>query len=139
MISLVARLKVRAALLFAVATLCPCGSTPSYGEASTENMFREMVPGLLARTLHTTGVGATKIEVIDLVVGPDRTSAPLSLTDSGALFDVQGGEAVLIIDGKPQRVKPGDVVSVHQSQTITIDNSRAPRSLVMRLILISAK
>jgi len=95
-----------------------------------------MVPGLLGRTRFETDLGDTRIKIIDLLVGPEKTSEPISLK-GGALLDVQGGEAALIVDGKTRRVKPGDVVSLAQNQTITIDNRRAPRPLVARLILLS--
>ena len=56
---------------------------------------------------------------------------------SGALLDVVVGEASLLVDGNPLRIKPGDVLPLSQNQTIAIDNSGAARPLLMRLILFS--
>ena len=136
MTPLAARVKSCAALLLWSAMLCPFGGAPSYGQADAPEMFREMVPGLLGRTRFETDLGDTRIKIIDLLVGPEKTSQPMSLT-GGALLDVQGGEAALIVDGKARQVKPGDVVSLAQNQTIAIDNRRAKRPLVARLILLS--
>jgi hypothetical protein len=136
MTPLSARLNSCAALLLLAAMCSPFGGVPSYGQADTAGTFREIVPGLLGRTRFQTDADGNRIEIIDLLVGPEKTSEPMSLS-GGALLDVQGGEAALIVDGKTRRVKPGDVVSLAQNQTITIDNRRSPRSLVARLVLLS--
>ncbi len=96
-----------------------------------------MTPGLLGRTVFETDVGDIRIEIMDVVVGPERTSEPIVLSKGGALLEVQAGEAALIVNGKKRRVKTGDVVSLAQNRNITIDNRGAPRPLVARLILVS--
>src|SRR5262245_20926226 len=136
MTPLAAPVKSRAALLLWSAMLCLSGGTPSYGQADGPGIYREIAPGLLGRTRFETDLGDTSIKIMDLLVGPEKTSQPMSLT-GGALLDVQGGEAALIVDGKARQVKPGDVVSLAQNQTIAIDNRRAKRPLVARLILLS--
>jgi hypothetical protein len=130
-------LKYRSTLLLWVTTFCLLSSIHLYGQADAPGNFQEMVPGLLGRTVFKTDAKDIRIEIMDILVGPGKASEPIVLK-SGALLDVQGGEAVLIVDGKPHRVKPGgNAVSFAQGQTIMIDNRIAPRSLVARLILFS--
>jgi hypothetical protein len=122
--------------LLAAAVLLHLGMSPCYGEAQAPGPFRELAQNLLGRTVFKTDAGNVGLEIIDLLVGPARTSKPIPL-NGGALLDVQGGEAALIVDGKMRRIKPGDVVSLARGQSVIIDNSRARRSLVARLILVS--
>ena len=111
-------------------------SVPLFGQAAAPDEFREMVPGLLGRTLFKAEAGTSAIEIMDILVGPEKLSEPISL-NGGALLDVQGGEAAVIIDGRARRVKAGEVISMAQNQTVAIDNRRAQRSFVARLILLS--
>jgi hypothetical protein len=99
-------------------------------------MFEQVVPGLLGRTRFKGDAGGTRIEILELLVGPQQVSEPMSLR-SGALLDVVGGEASLIVDGNPRRIKLSDVVPLSQNQIIAIDNGGATRPLLARLILLS--
>src|SRR5262249_6909422 len=139
MTSLAARLKYCAALLLLAATVCPLGGCPSYGQTPDFLIFRELVPGLLSRTRYDFDDSRHPIKILDLLVGPGKISASYKLTAGGALFDVQGGQATLTVDGKRRPVEPGVIVPLAQNQTITVDNSRAPRPLVVRLVVISVK
>src|SRR5947209_4045022 len=103
----VTRLKSCGFLLLCFGMFASVGSVASYGQAESPELFQQRVPGLLGRTLFKTDVGALKIEVIDLLVGPEKTSEPISL-NGGALLDVQAGEAILTINGTVQPIKPGD-------------------------------
>jgi hypothetical protein len=137
MMSLVARFKPDTVLLAGAAAIVCCFShQPSYGQFEPPGLFEQVAPGLLGRTRFKSDAGGTRIEILDLLVGPEKISAPMPLR-SGALLDVVGGEASLIVDGNPRRIKLGDVLQFSQNQTIAIDNSGAARPLMMRLILFS--
>src|SRR5882724_8699671 len=79
-------------------------STPSFGQAAAPGEFQEMAPGLLGRTPFKAEAGTASIGIMDILVGPEKSSEPISLK-GGALLDVQGGEAALIIDGTTRRAK----------------------------------
>jgi len=113
----------------------PC-ATPAPAQTGAPGEFEQMAPGLLGRTVFKTEAGSTTVEIKDIIVGPGKTSEVITL-QGGAILDVQGGEATLLVDGKEQRVRPGNTVSLAQNQNIAIDNSRASRPLVARLILLS--
>jgi hypothetical protein len=136
MIPLAKRLRSGAHLALSCATLLPFGVGPSVGQSNEPAAFEQIVPGLLGRTVFKTEAGATTVEIIDLVVGPGKSSESLTLT-GGALLDVQAGEASLLIDGKQQRVRAGNTVTLAENQSIAIDNARASRPLVARLILLT--
>jgi hypothetical protein len=112
------------------------GGSRSFAQSDTPNVFQEIVRGLLGRTVFKTEAGKAVVEITDLLVGPGKASEAITLK-GGALLDVQGGESTLLVDGKARRVRAGDVVSLAKNQSIAIDNSRAQRSLVARLIVIS--
>jgi hypothetical protein len=136
MTPLLDRIKSGAVALAAGAIIHTLGATPVLGQTGTPNAFEQMAPGLLGRTVFKTEAGNTTVEIIDLIVGPGKASEAITLK-GGAVLDVQGGEATLLVDGKQQRVRPGNTVALAQNQNIVIDNSRATRSLVARLILLS--
>jgi hypothetical protein len=106
-------------------------------EAAPASEFRQLAPGLLSRSVFKSAAGdKLAVEILDLMVGPGQSSEAITLSGA-ALLDVQGGEATLLVDGKAQRVQAGGVVPLAQSQQLAINNSRAQRSFVARLILLS--
>jgi hypothetical protein len=137
MMSLVARFRPCTVLLAgAAAILCCFSHQPSYGQFEPPGLFEQVVPGLLGRTRFKSDAGGSRIEIIELLVGPETISEPMPVR-SGAMLDAVGGEGSLIVDGNLRRIKPGDVLPLSQNQTITFDNSGAARPLMMRLILFS--
>jgi hypothetical protein len=100
--------------------------------------YRQMVPGLLSRSVSKTEAGTVTIEIVDLLVGPNQRSEPINL-QGGAMLDVQAGNAALLVDGKQKRVRPGEVMALAQGQRVAIDNSRESRAFVVRLILFSSR
>ena len=123
-------------LMLAASILLTIDVGELFAQSAAPGNFEETTPGLLSRNVFKTEAGNTTVEIIDLLVGPGKSSEPIVLT-GGALLDVQGGSATLLVDGKAQSVQPGQVVSLAQNQRIAIDNSRAQRSFVARLVLMS--
>jgi hypothetical protein len=112
-------------------------SLPAEEAAAPASEFRQLAPGLLSRSVFKSAAGdKLAVEIFDLMVGPGQSSEAITLSGA-ALLDVQGGQATLLVDGKAQRVQAGGVVPLAQSQQLAIDNSRAQRSFVARLILLS--
>lgn len=122
--------------IFAGAFVAALGGGASLAQTDTPNTYQEMAPGLLARTVFKADAGKTAVEIIDLLVGPGQSAEPIVMS-GGALLDVQAGSATLVVDGKSQTVQPGAVVSLARDQRVAIDNSRAQRSFVARLVLLS--
>src|SRR6478735_5890743 len=112
-------------LMLAASILLTTGVGELFAQSAAPGNFEETTPGLLSRNVFKTEAGNTTVEIIDLLVGPGKSSEPIVLT-GGAL-----------LDGKAQSVQPGQVVSLAQNQRIAIDNSRAQRSFVARLVLMS--
>jgi hypothetical protein len=123
-------------LALAGAVLLTLGGAVALAQRDAPGSYQETSPGLLSRPVFKADAGNTTIEIIDLLVGPGMKSEPMVL-DGGALLDVQGGTATLVVDGKGQSVQPGNVVPLAQGRRFAIDNSRAQRSFVARLILLS--
>jgi hypothetical protein len=131
------RLSFCVALFLVAAPLSCVAITPSHGQTSDFFTFEELVPGLLSRKRYECNEEDLLITVLDLLVGPQKASDRYNLTEAEGLFDVQGGEAILSINGKPRWVRPGNIIKLARNQTISIDNTRSFRPLVVRLILIS--
>ena len=113
-------------------------SADALAQSDAPETYQETTPGLLSRPAFKADAGDTTVEIIDLLVGPGRRSEPMVLS-GGALLDVQGGTATLLVDGKGQSVQPGKVVPIAPNRRIAIDNSRSERSLVARLIVLSRR
>lgn len=130
------RLPSGTVLMLAASIVLTTGIGDLFAQRTAPGNFEETTPGLLSRDVFKGDAGGTTVEVIDLLVGPGQSSEPLVLRGN-ALLDVQAGSATLLVDGQGQGVRPGSVVSLAQNQRVAIDNSRAQRSLVARLILLS--
>ena len=118
--------------------LCLAHAAEAAGEQTdATETYRQMVPGLLSHTVSKAQAGTVTIEIIDLLVGPSQASEAINF-QGGAMLDVQAGNASLLIDGKPNRVKPGDVIALTQGKRFAIDNRRESRAFVARLILFSS-
>jgi hypothetical protein len=127
------------ASILAVVLLSVFGDArPTFAQdARPPGEYRQWVPGLLSRSIFKSPVDdKVTVEIFDLMVGPGQSSEAITLT-GGAVLDIQAGDASLSVDGKAQRVQAGGVVSLAQNQKIAIDNTRAQRSFVARLILLS--
>jgi hypothetical protein len=129
-------LRYGAAVMLAGVLIATFGATRLLAQADAPGSYQESAPGLLTRSVFKAAAGSTTVEIIDLLVGPGKSSEPIVLA-GGALLDAQGGSATLLVDGKGQNIQPGQVVSLAQGQQIAIDNSRGPRSFVARLVLLS--
>jgi hypothetical protein len=123
-------------LTLAGAVVVTLGGAAVLAQRDAPGTYEETTPGLLTRPAYKADAGNTTIEIIDLMVGPGMSSEPMVLS-GGALLDVQGGTATLLVDGKGQSLQPGNVVSITPNRRIAIDNSRAQRSFVARLIVLS--
>jgi hypothetical protein len=98
--------------------------------------YQQQVPGLLSRSIFKGSAGNSTVEVIDLLVGARKASEEIT-TPNPAMLDVQAGDAKLLVDGKPQQLRPGAVIPLDRDQRITIDNSGGEQPFVARMIVVS--
>jgi hypothetical protein len=123
-----------AAVLMSISAAVPIER--AFAQVDTPGEYRQLVPGLLSRSIFKGDAGNNTVEVIDLLVGARKASEEIR-TPSPAMLDVQAGDAMLLVDGKPQQLRPGAVVPLDRDQRITIDNTGGERPFVARMIVVS--
>jgi hypothetical protein len=122
------------AVLVFISATAPTES--AFAQVDTPAEYRQLVPGLLSRSIFKGEAGKSMVEVIDLLVGARKASEEITTPDR-AMLDVQAGDAILLIDGKSQQVRPGVVIPLDRDQRIIIDNTGHERPLVARMIVVS--
>jgi hypothetical protein len=98
--------------------------------------YRQLAPGLLSRSIFKANAGNNTIEVLDLLVGAGKASEEIRTPDP-AMLDVQAGDAMLRVNGRPQQVRPGAVIPLDRDLPIIIDNTGGERPFVARMIVVS--
>jgi len=122
------------AILTFIAAIATIDMACAQAEAPGE--YRQLVPGMLSRSIFKGEAGKSTVEVIDLLVGPGKTSEDMTTPDR-VILDVQAGDATLFIDGQSQRLRPGVVIPLDRDQRIAVDNSGGTRPFVARMIVVS--
>ncbi|WP_407114169.1 hypothetical protein [Bradyrhizobium sp. LMG 9283] len=123
------------AVLISISIAVPVKS--AFAQVDVPGEYRQLVPGLLSRSIFKGDAGGRTVEVIDLLVGARKASEELT-APGRAMLDVQAGDATLIVDGKPQQVRPGAVIPLDHDRRITIDNTGGERPFVARMIVFSS-
>lgn len=122
------------AVLISISIAAPVKS--AFAQVDVPGEYRQLVPGLLSRSIFKGDAGGRTVEVIDLLVGARKASEELA-APGRAMLDVQAGDATLIVDGKSQQVRPGAVITLDSDQRIAVDNTGGERPFVARLIVLS--
>lgn len=122
------------AVLISISIVVPVKS--AFAQVDVPGGYRQLVPGLLSRSIFKGDAGGRTVEVIDLLVGARKASEELA-APGRAMLDVEAGEATLIVDGKSQQVRPGAVIALDSDQRIAVDNTGGERPFVARLIVLS--
>ncbi len=100
-----------------------------------QNPYLQLAPGLLSRTLFATDeADGMRVEVRDLLVGPNQTSASATLPGS-ATCEVRSGGGVLSMGDKHQQFHMGETFVIPDAQNFTIANeSEIPIGIRVHLI-----
>ena len=102
-------------------------STPAY---------QQLVPGLLARTRFVAPATAERrVELWDLLVGPGKRSAPVTLP-GGAVLEVRGGSGRITIGDKHQELRTGTTLSVADGTSFQLANARNDLGLSIRATVV---
>ncbi len=103
-----------------------------------QNPYLQVVPGLLSRALFAADeADGMRVEVRDLLVGPNQTSASTILPGT-ATCEVRSGSGVLSLGEKRQQFHIGETFVIPDGQNFTIANeSEIP--IGIRVHLISAR
>lgn len=130
--------RVAALLVVGIGFLPTLSFSQEKAEASSQpGMYRKAEAGWLERSgYRSVATGKLRVQFSDVLVGPGR-EAVVKEMPNGALLDVQGGLAAVLVDGKEERAAPGRVFSINQGQMLRIDNSKGTRAFVARLTYIS--
>ena len=103
-----------------------------------DNPFRELAPGVSARTVFASAEPADlTVEVRDLEVGPKRGIAPLRVTGA-AILEVRAGRGTFVVGQQPRELVPGAVVAVPADTAFSLRNT-GDRTLSLRLYVIAGK
>jgi hypothetical protein len=101
--------------------------------------FKQFAPGLLARTVYTAqGSALYRVEMWDLLVGPGRKTASVSLP-GGAVLEIRSGAGRVIIDGQPRDVRMGSTLAINEGSQFSINNGQEDRPLSIRAIVIPSQ
>ncbi len=100
---------------------------------ASSNSYQLIAPGLLARTLFATDkAGPVGVVIVDLLVGPGQR-AQLRAAGFAALINVEAGDAIVSLGGKPVAAERNHAIGVDQGQAIEFDNRRGSRPFLARL------
>ena len=101
--------------------------------------FRQIVPGLLARTIYTAeSSGPHRVEIWDIVVGPGMKSEATTFP-GGAVLEVQGGHGSITIDDKRQELRLGSTLAVDDGHKFALENADQEAALSLRAVVISSQ
>ena len=109
-------------------------------QSQTPPMYRQLVPGLLVRTRFVAdSVGAPRVELWDLLVGPGRRSGAATLP-GGAVLEVRGGSGRVSVGRQPPReLRSGATLEVPEGASFTLENGRTDLGLTIRATVIAAR
>jgi hypothetical protein len=97
-----------------------------------ENPYKQLVPGLLTRTLFTASSGTGfRVEIDDFLVGPRQTTSQVSLPGA-AVFEARSGSGFVTLGGYPQKIQLGSTFALSEGEGFTIKNE-ADVPLTMRV------
>jgi hypothetical protein len=105
----------------APSALAQAGPTPARPEAGAVRYDRLADGVHEARLFATEALASVRIEVTDVILGPER-SAPSIAVDGFRVTELKSGEVETTIDGQATRRRPGDFWVVRPGQTYTIKN-----------------
>ena len=98
--------------------------------------FRQLVPGLLVRTRVAAAAPANRrAELWDLLVGPGKRSAPVTLP-GGAVIEVRGGSGRIAIGGREQELRSGTTLAIPDGASFELINARDDVGLSIRATII---
>ena len=98
--------------------------------------YRQLVPGLLARTRFVAPTSADRrVELWDLLVGPGKRSAPATLP-GGAVLEVRGGSGRITVGDKDQELRTGATLAVPDGTSFRLVNGREDLGLSIRATVI---
>ena len=99
--------------------------------------YRQLVPGLLARSRFSTdATNGRRVELWDLLVGPNGRSAATTLP-GGAVLEVRGGAGRIVIADKEQELRSGATLSLPEGTPFQLVNTRADLGLSIRATIIA--
>jgi len=99
--------------------------------------YRQLVPGLLARSRFTTdATGNRRVELWDLLVGPGLRSGAAMLPGA-AVLEVRGGTGRIVIAGKEQDLRSGTTLTVPEQASFQLVNTRTDLGLSIRATVIA--
>lgn len=93
-----------------------------FSDYQPRNPYSQLATGILTRTLYEASSGnGYRIEVRDLLVGPQQHSASVKLPGS-AVCQVLSGDGVLTSGEKRQDLKLGSTLTIPQGEGFSIEN-----------------
>jgi hypothetical protein len=100
--------------------------------------YEQLVPGLLARTRYVSeGAGPVRVEVLDLMVGPGKTSDKKSFAGT-MVVEVRSGRGAISWSGKSLKLTIGATFAVPEGAELVIANGDDQAPLILRVALIRA-
>ncbi len=109
---------------------------PAFSTYTPQEPFRQLAPGLLARTAYVAEKGGRYgIEMWDLLVGPGKKSGAATLPGA-AMFEVRSGRGTVTVSGKPREVQMGATFSLDEGAEFIIENRSPDVGMAIRVTLI---
>jgi hypothetical protein len=135
-----------AALALSAAALSPLRPTaaqvagdPAQRQRPATAMYRQLVPGLLARTrIAADAPRDRRVELWDLLVGPGKRSDSVTLP-GGVVLEVRAGSGRIIIAGRERELRPGSTLAIADGTPFVLVNGRDDLGLSLRATVISAR
>jgi hypothetical protein len=98
--------------------------------------YRQIADGLLARTRFADAKGRPfAVEVLDLIVGPGKTTAKTRLPGA-AVIEVRSGKGTLAAGGKTRDLTGGTSSAVDDGDEVTFANLDREAPLILRATLV---
>ena len=128
-----------ASAALALITIVVTGLARAQVATQPADAFRQIVPGLLARTIYTAeSSGPHRVEIWDIVVGPGMKSEATTFP-GGAVLEVRGGHGSITIDDKRQELPLGSTLPVDDGHKFALENADKEAALSLRVVVISSQ
>jgi hypothetical protein len=95
--------------------------------------YRQYAEGLLVREVYTTSDRVT-VDIWDVMVGPGKTSASVTLPGS-VVLEVRSGSGTLVQGDARQALRLGTVLSLPSEARFSLSNASRTQPLVLRAII----